>query len=76
MEETRRDAAELIALDEALERLAAMDPRQGKILELRHFGGLTIEETAEYLGLSPTTVKRETRIAHAWLKRELSTPGQ
>jgi RNA polymerase sigma factor (TIGR02999 family) len=72
-------ATELIALDEALDRLAALDAQQAKILELRHFGGLTIEETAECLEVSPTTVKRETRLAHAWLKRELAaeplTPG-
>ncbi len=68
-----RDAADVIALDEALHRLAEIDPQQSKILELRHFGGLTIEETAACLGVSPTTVKRETRIAHAWLRRELGT---
>jgi RNA polymerase sigma factor (TIGR02999 family) len=67
-----KSAADLVALDAALDCLAEIDPQQSKILELRHFGGLTIEETAEYLGISATTVKRETRIAHAWLKRELS----
>lgn len=72
-EEIRQNATELVALDEALVRLADLDQQQSKILELRHFGGLTIGETAEYLGVSPTTVKRETRIAHAWLKRELGT---
>lgn len=69
---TEKSAADLVALDAALVRLAELDPQQAKILELRYFGGLTIEETAEYLGVSPTTVKRETRIAQAWLKRELS----
>jgi RNA polymerase sigma factor (TIGR02999 family) len=67
-----QSAAELIALDEALERLAAFDPRQSKILELRHFGGLTIDEAAVFLDLSPATVKREARLAQAWLKRELT----
>ena len=67
-----KSVAELIALDEALERLAAFDPRQSKILELRYFGGLTIEEAAAFLGVSPATVKREARLAQAWLKRELT----
>ena len=67
-----KSAAELIALDEALERLAAFDPRQSKILELRHFGGLTIEEVAVFLDVSPATIKREARLAQAWLKRELT----
>ena len=69
-----QSAAELIALDEALERLAQFDPRQSKILELRHFGGLTIDEAAACLDVSPATVKREARLAHAWLKRELAPP--
>ncbi|MEM7351619.1 MAG: sigma-70 family RNA polymerase sigma factor [Acidobacteriota bacterium] len=67
-----KNATELIALDDALERLAGFATRQSKILELRHFGGLTIEETAEVLGISVATVKREARLAQAWLKRELS----
>ncbi len=67
-----KSAAELIALDEALERLAAFDPRQSKILELRHFGGLTIDEVAVFLDVSPATIKREARLAQAWLKRELT----
>jgi RNA polymerase sigma factor (TIGR02999 family) len=70
----QKDAAELIALDEALDRLATFDPRQSKILELRHFGGLTIEEAAVCLEVSPATVKREARLAQAWLKRELTVP--
>ncbi len=70
-----QSAAELIALDEALERLATFDPRQSKILELRHFGGLTIEEAAVCLDVSPATVKREARSAQAWLKRELTAAG-
>jgi len=63
---------DLIALDEALTSLAAFDPRQSRIVELRYFGGLTIEETAEVLGLSHTTVEREWSLARAWLRRELS----
>jgi len=63
---------DLVALDEALTRLAALDSRQGRIVELRFFGGLTIEETAEVLGISPATVKREWTTAKAWLYREIS----
>jgi RNA polymerase sigma factor (TIGR02999 family) len=62
---------DLIALDTALERLSAVDPQQSKIAELRYFGGLTIEETAEVLGVSPATIKREWTIAKAWLRREI-----
>ena len=69
-----KNAAELIELDRALDKLAAFDPRQSKILELRHFGGLTIEEAAVFLDVSPATVKREARLAQAWLKRELTAP--
>ncbi|MES2524173.1 MAG: sigma-70 family RNA polymerase sigma factor [Gemmatimonadota bacterium] len=65
------DAVEIIALHEALERLTRMDPDQARIVELRYFGGLTIEETAEATGVSPTTVKAEWAIARAWLRREL-----
>jgi RNA polymerase sigma factor (TIGR02999 family) len=61
----------LVALDEALDRLAAVDARQGRIIELRYFGGLSTEETAEVLGISARTVKREWRMARAWLHREL-----
>jgi RNA polymerase sigma factor (TIGR02999 family) len=59
------------ALHEALERLAALDPARARLVELRYFGGLTIEETAEALGLSPATVKRGWALARAWLAREL-----
>ncbi|MEM8932392.1 MAG: sigma-70 family RNA polymerase sigma factor [Acidobacteriota bacterium] len=62
----------LVALDEALSRLAALDPRQARIVELRYFAGLTVEETAEVVGVSSRTVKREWQVARAWLKRELS----
>jgi len=64
-------APELLALDRALEELAQIDPQQAKIVELRFFGGLTVEETAEVAGISPRTVKREWRTAKAWLRREI-----
>jgi RNA polymerase sigma factor (TIGR02999 family) len=62
---------ELVALDDALQRLEEMDAQQAKIIELRFFGGLTIEETAEVLGISPATVKREWSWAKAWLYNEI-----
>jgi RNA polymerase sigma factor (TIGR02999 family) len=62
---------DVLALHEALERLTALDPEQGRLVELRYFGGLNIEETAEALGISPATVKREWAVARAWLRREL-----
>jgi RNA polymerase sigma-70 factor (ECF subfamily) len=64
--------AEVLALDEALGRLAAIDLELARLVELRYFGGLTIEETARVLGVSPATVKREWATARAWLRRELS----
>lgn len=64
-------SVDLIALDDALQDLLALDPRQSQIVELRYFGGLTTEEVAEVLDVSPRTVKREWRIAKAWLRREL-----
>ena len=64
--------AELLALDEALTRLAAFDPALAHLVELRYFGGLTVEETAETLGSSPATVKRQWAVARAWLKRALA----
>jgi RNA polymerase sigma factor (TIGR02999 family) len=63
---------DVVALDEALSRLAALDPEQSRLVELRYFAGLGIEETAEVLGVSPATVKRQWRVTRAWLKRELS----
>lgn len=63
---------DLIELDDALKELAEFDPRQGKLVELRFFGGLSIAETAEVLEISPATVKREWNVAKAWLKRRLS----
>ena len=62
---------DLVALDAALTELAQLDPEQARIVELRFFGGLTVEETAEALGISPATVKRHWTIARAWLLREL-----
>ena len=64
-------ADQLIALDEALKRLAQLDPNRGRVIELRYFGGLTLEETAEVLGVSRATVIREWRMAKAWLYGEL-----
>jgi|ERR1051326_2395031 RNA polymerase sigma factor (TIGR02999 family) len=64
--------AGLLEIHEALERLAVLDPRQSRIVELRYFGGLTVEETAEVLGVSPATVATEWRLARGWLKTELS----
>jgi len=67
----RRDF-DLVALDDALEDLGKFDPQQGKLVELRFFAGLSIEESAEVLGVSPATVKREWAAAKAWLYREIS----
>ena len=64
--------ADIIALDDALTRLAAIDPRKNQVVELRFFGGLDIEETAEILRVSPDTVKRDWKLAKAWLRRELT----
>lgn len=69
---TEQRAAELIALDDALNKLAALDPRKSKIIELRFFGGLNIEETAEAMKISSPTVQREWRSAKAWLRREMN----
>jgi len=62
----------LLALDEALDRLAALSPRSARVVECRFFGGMTIEETAEALAISPATVKREWGVARAYLNRELA----
>jgi RNA polymerase sigma factor (TIGR02999 family) len=64
-------SSELLAIDEALQRLVKLDPRQSKIVELRFFGGLTVEETARVLDISPITVKRDWSLARAWLYGEL-----
>ncbi len=67
---------DMVALDEAMTRLEAIDPRQGRIVEMKFFAGLRIEEIAEFLNLSEITVKRDLRMAKAWLKSEMSsTPG-
>jgi RNA polymerase sigma factor (TIGR02999 family) len=63
---------DLVALDDALTTLAEVDPQQGRIIELRFFGGLTIDETAEVLSISPATVKRDWNMAKAWLYGEIS----
>ena len=62
---------DLVALDEALEALAKLDERKARVVEMRFFGGLTVEETATVLGVSPDTVMRDWRLAKAWLLREL-----
>lgn len=72
---SRDRRAELIALDDALAALSSIDNRKSQVVELRFFGGLSIEETAEVLGVSPETVKRDWRFAKAWLRRELRRIG-
>jgi RNA polymerase sigma factor (TIGR02999 family) len=67
----KTQSVDLIALDDALNELAELDPQQSRIVELRFFGGLSIGETAEIVGVSPTTVKREWATARAWLRREV-----
>ena len=67
---------DLVALDEALNHLAKLDPQQSKVVELRFFSGLNVEETAEVLGISPATVKRDWSVAKAWLHREISGDQQ
>lgn len=69
------EAAEVLALDAALERLAALDARQARIVELRYFGGMTLDETAAVLEVSEATVTRDWRAARAWLKAELADSG-
>ena len=66
-------ARELIALDDALNAMAKMDPRKARVIELRFFAGLSVEETAEVLKVSPDTVLRDWRLARAWLLAELGT---
>lgn len=63
---------DLLALDEALDKLATLDPRQSKVVEMRFFGGLSVEQTADMLEVSPRTVEQDWKMARAWLKRELS----
>lgn len=73
---SQQKASEVIALDDALNQLALIDPRQSRIVELRFFGGLTVEETAEVLHVSPVTIKREWSTAKAWLYRELADQAE
>ena len=68
----QKSELDLLGLNDALDRLAEMDPRQNRIVELRFFAGLSIEETAEVMQVSPATIKREWNSARAWLYRELS----
>ncbi len=72
----QKQGVDLVALDDALEKLAAIDPRQTRLIELRFFGGLSIEEAALVLGISPATVKREWVTARAWLRRELKRAAE
>ncbi len=74
-DQTPAPLVDILALDRTLDSLAARDPQQGRIVELRFFGGLTVEESAQVLGVSPTTVKRDWRAARAWLYRELHDEG-
>ncbi len=70
---TREKSAELIALDELLTQLTALDPQQARVVELRFFGGLSVEETADLMGISAATVKRDWAMAKAWLAREMGS---
>ncbi|MEZ5346468.1 MAG: sigma-70 family RNA polymerase sigma factor [Pyrinomonadaceae bacterium] len=68
---SEESSVDLVALDDALDRLAVFDERQAKVVELRYFSGLTIDETAEILGISNVTVRREWTVARAWLHQEI-----
>jgi RNA polymerase sigma-70 factor (ECF subfamily) len=70
-DQDRHNDIDVLALDEALRKLAELDDSLARIVELRYFGGLTVEETADVLGISPATVKRQWTLARAWLKRAL-----
>ena len=72
-EVSQKPRADLVALDDALNRLAAVDERKSRVVELRYFGGLSVEEAAEVLKVSPETVMRDWKLAKAWLLRELSS---
>ena len=69
---TREKSTELVMLDDALNRLSEQDERQARIVEMRYFGGLSVEEIAELLEVSPKTVKRDWSMARAWLHREIA----
>ena len=71
LEDTDGRELDVLDLNDALERLSGLDPRKGSLVELRYFAGLSIEDAAESLGVSPATAKREWRLARAWLRREL-----
>jgi len=73
--QAQKQSIDLLGLDEALDTLETMDPQQSRIIELRFFGGLSIEETAQVLGISPATVKRDFAAARAWLYRAVTTRG-
>jgi RNA polymerase sigma-70 factor, ECF subfamily len=72
---TRARGVEVLALDDALRSLAKIDPRKSRVVELRFFGGLSVEETAEVLQISPETVLRDWKMAKTWLFRELTRSG-
>jgi len=72
---SQQRAAELVALDEALDELAKLDPRKSRVVELRYFGGLSLEETAEVLEISMMTVRRDWRAAKAWLYKAVMRDG-
>ena len=69
-------SAQVCALDEALDTLARIDPRRSQVIELRFFGGFSVDETAQVLEVSPQTVMRDWKLARAWLARELSQPAK
>jgi|SRR4051812_3233011 RNA polymerase sigma-70 factor (ECF subfamily) len=70
------DEVDLIALDDALSQLSQMDPELARLVELRYFGGMTVEETADALNISPATVKRQWSVARAWLRRAIEGDAQ
>ena len=72
---TTEPAADLVALDDALEALAKFDERKSRVIEMRYFGGLTVEETASVLNVSPDTVMRDWRLAKVWLRRAMREKG-
>jgi RNA polymerase sigma factor (TIGR02999 family) len=74
--DNRPAPVDVLAIDEALERLAALDAQQARIVELRYFGGLSVEETAEALGISPATVKRDWSVARAFLAQQLAAADE
>ena len=76
VEFSHEQASELVALDDALRSLARLDERKARVVELRHFGGLTVEEIATALGISTATVTREMRLAQAWLLREIEATSK